>query len=172
MKNDLMRQDTAKQYRNVRRLLRVPVSEEMPAIEWNYIVCVGAIVFALCVILFSYSLSYAYTDEQAIKSIIGEAENQGQIGMLYVACAIRNRGTLSGVYGSHSKRVLKELYSSKTYIQSTWAWAESIKSPYCNELGGATNWENINQFGKPKWAMGMVETFRYRDHVFYAEVIK
>lgn len=111
-------------------------------------------------------LKYAITDQKAILSIIGEGENQGYTGMLALAGAIRNRGTLQGVYGLNAPRVIKRKYSVDTYRTAQKAWAQSAGKDITN---GATHWENINSFGKPYWAYEMDETFRYKDHVFYKE---
>ncbi len=104
---------------------------------------------------------------RAVRAIIGEAENQGYLGMLYVACAIRNRETLKGVYGEHSQRIKNHSYSEETKELATVAWESSKTSDECKELNGAKNWENINAFGLPLWTKRMRETFRYKDHVFY-----
>lgn len=62
------------------------------------------------------------SDEKAILSIIGEAEDQGYEGMLAVACAIRNRGTLKGVFGINNLRVKHERYSKAIWFQAKKAW--------------------------------------------------
>ena len=41
----------------------------------------------------------AISDADAVRAIIGEAGNQSDTAMLAVASALRNRGTLQGVYG-------------------------------------------------------------------------
>lgn len=111
-------------------------------------------------------VAHAYTDEEAIKAVIGEAENQGYNGMLAVAGAIRNRGSLKGCYGFQAPRVLHHKYSEITYYTAQKAWE---KSKYLDITHGANHWENINAFGTPCWVKHCVETFRYRDHVFYKE---
>lgn len=110
--------------------------------------------------------SESINNKQAILAIIGEAENQDWEGMYAVACAIRNRGTLKGVYGIYALRVINHKYSKFTYALAELAWhnSEYRKDDITN---GATHWENINAFGKPYWVKDMVETFRYKDHVFY-----
>lgn len=110
---------------------------------------------------------HAYTDEEAIKAVIGEAENQGYEGMLAVACAIRNRDTLKGVYGLQAKRVLNHSYSQKTLELARSAYNQSLKHDITN---GATHWENIKAFGCPSWVKNCVETYRWKDHVFYKEI--
>lgn len=110
--------------------------------------------------------------ERAINAIIGEAEDQGQMGMNLIACAIRNRGTLEGVYGEKSKRVTKKMYPEEIYDMAAAAWDLSAPSDKygfipCAMLHGATHWENIKAFGRPYWIKDMIVTHRYGDHVFY-----
>lgn len=108
---------------------------------------------------------YPIKKSQAIKAIIGEAENQGRPGMQLVAAAIKNRGTLKGVYGLNNPRVVKHLYSAKIYAQAAWAWkhAEDVRLA----LQGAAFWENTKAFGLPYWAKGKRITFVYLDHKFF-----
>lgn len=103
-------------------------------------------------------------EDQAILAIIGEAEDQGPEGMLAVACAIRNRDSLKGVYGVTSPRVKKHLYSHGVYLSAKKAWKESA-SVDCTH--GATHWENTKAFGEPYWVKDMVLTYKCNDHSFY-----
>ena len=99
-----------------------------------------------------------------VLAIIGEAENQGFRGMLAVAGAIRNRGTLKGVYGTRSKRVKNTLYSEKTYRIAQQAWLDSAEIDITE---GATMWENVVDFGKPYWADSLTKTVVIGSHQFY-----
>lgn len=98
----------------------------------------------------------------AVRGIVGEAGNQGYIGMLAVACAIRNRSTLHGVYGVKGKQINKE--PKWVWDLAKKAWKESERRDITN---GATHWENIKAFGKPYWVRKMVKVYSYKDHVFY-----
>lgn len=73
---------------------------------------------------------------QAVNAIIGEAEGESYYGKYYLACAIRNKGTLKGVYGGNSKRVINRMYSEKVYYDCVRAWKESNK----NRTITATHW--------------------------------
>ena len=116
----------------------------------------------LIIILFS-GLAYAEIDDsQAVRAMVGEASNQGYEGMLAVACAIRNRGTLDGVYGLHAKHVNKE--PDWVWSQARRAWKES---KYNDITQGSNYWENVKAFGEPKWAKAMVPTVKIKDHQFY-----
>lgn len=133
------------------------------------------LVIFLAFIFFPGCASYAdhVPDNRAILAIIGEAENQGSEGMLAVACGIRNRGTLKGVYGEKAPRVVKKLYSQSIYDRAKIAWTlanennDGTSDDYCSFLDGADHWENIKAFGEPSWASKMVKTYEYKDHAFY-----
>jgi hypothetical protein len=107
----------------------------------------------------------------AVACIIGEAEDQGAIGMDGIAHALRNRGTIKGVYGCNSKRVKNRLYSSKTLVQAIKAWNESRNGPDITH--GATGWGNpkdIDIFKRLKWWKKCVVTTKIKDHFFYKEI--
>ena len=110
----------------------------------------------------SWSAQGQISDEQAVRAIVGEASNQGFAGMRAVASAIRNRGTLKGVYGLNAKHNARE--SKATWDLARRAWAESAK---VDVVGGSTHWDNIRRFGKPYWASSMDQVMTVRDHVFY-----
>ena len=100
-------------------------------------------------------------EKQAIRAIVGEASNQGYEGMLAVACGIRNRGTLKGVYGLKAKHTDKE--PKWVFKKAKKAWRESET----NRIHTGTHWENIKAFGTPYWVKDMIEVYRVKDHIFY-----
>lgn len=104
----------------------------------------------------------AIKDADAVRAIVGEAANQHYRGMLAVAGAIRNRGTLDGVYGLKSKTPDKQ--PQWVWDLATKAWSESQTNDITK---GATNWENVKAFGMPKWAKSMHETVTIGDHKFF-----
>lgn len=162
--------------KGMRRLLNTPIEPLEPKpvgfhIPIKLVWAIGIVGFLLSLPLILTSCStpsMAYTDEQAIRTIIGEAENQGYEGMLAVACAIRNRGTLKGVYGLNNPRVVKDLYSNKVMWNARKAWFASYEHDITN---GAKFWENTTDFGYPYWVKHMVKTFQYKAHTFYKEII-
>ena len=101
-------------------------------------------------------------DEQAIRAIIGEDSNSYD-GMVAVACGIRNRKSLSGVYGLkavvwrngelvrlHSKtRKPIEVISPELWQQASKAWNESYFGP--DVVNGASHWEG-KHLKQPYWA--------------------
>ena len=130
-----------------------------------------AVLLALIASCSTPTRAYADTikDKDAIKAVIGEAENQTYKGMLYVACALRNRGTLKGVYGLKSYRVVHHLYSDHIYKEATLAWKESAIPEVCKVVHNAIGWEDVRAFGTPYWAKSMRLVLTFKDHNFYAK---
>jgi len=121
------------------------------------------LLFTLILTLSFSSLCVAEIDDDlAIRAIIGEASNQGSQGMLAVACGIRNRGTLKGVYGLNAKHVDNE--PQWVWDLARKAWEKSAHKDIVRE---ATHWENNQAFGKPYWAKDMIEVITIGDHIFY-----
>ena len=121
----------------------------------------------------SYSYSQDIPNDQAIRAIIGE-DSSSYEGMYAVACAIRNRGTLKGVYGLKAIRwsegSLKrfkgtrevETISAETFHQASKAWFSSESG--IDVTKGATHWEMKSSF--PWWAKSMTVTL-ILNNVFY-----
>jgi len=119
-------------------------------------------VLAWIIVLDRPAHSGQISEPQAVRAIVGEASNQGFDGMLAVACAIRNRGTLDGVYGVKSDRIYKESKEIVRLARLAWQQSESV-----DVTDKATHWENVNAFGVPWWSKSMVVTKVVKDHTFY-----
>lgn len=105
------------------------------------------------------------TEQQAVNIIVGEAANQGEIGMICVAEVLRVRNSPKGFYGP-TKKHLKQA-SKNTFSLARKAWLASKNTHYTK---GADHFENVRAFGCPTWVKYCVETFRHKDHIFYREV--
>lgn len=103
-------------------------------------------------------------ENKAIRTLIGEASNQGEKGMICVAEVLRRQGSLKGFYGYKAKHIDHE--PPYVWAIARKAWLASANTNYTH---GANHFENINTFGCPSWVKNCVETFRYKDHVFYKE---
>lgn len=174
----VMRKDTARHYKEIRKLLHGNPSLDPPPQDQDRLFSIGIVGLVLIVLALILVASCSHpgaaiadeiTDKDAVHAIIGEAENQGYRGMLLVACAIRNRGTLHGVYGLHAPRVKRHLYSNKIYLQASMAWIESKNANVCAQVHGAIGWEDTKAFGEPYWAKSMRLVLIYKDHKFYAK---
>lgn len=102
--------------------------------------------------------------ELAIKAILGEAEGEGPRGMLAVACAIRNRGTLRGVYGVNAPRVKQGKIKPEIQAMARRAWEESAKKDI---TGGADHWHNLKREGHRQWTRVYRVTVTVGNHVFF-----
>ncbi len=153
----------------MRKLLGSDMASEIDQMhqqpKWPYIIL--AIVSAFIILFLIQGCAQAYTEQDTIKAVIGEAENQGLIGMEAVACSIHNRGSLKGVYGLTSNRVKKHLYSLKTALQAKQAVLQSQDAGFCAELvHGASFWEGT-RFKTPYWARNMTITATIGQQRFY-----
>lgn len=137
-----------------------------PEFSGGFMILCGVIVMAvlmLCVIGESEGAE-PFTDEQAVRCIIGEAAGEGFEGMVAVAEALRNRGTLDGVYGCKAKFVDNE--PEWVWIKAYEAWRYSKTSNFVYE---ATHWESTD-FPEPYWAKDMKITAKIGKHIFYKEI--
>jgi hypothetical protein len=129
-----------------------------------------AIIIAAVILLCTFWPGVAHAEEipktRAVNAIIGESEGECYKGKLAVACAIRTRGTLQGVYGEHSRRVREHLYGAKVFVDSVRAWDESAHAENCAFLQGASFWEGT-KFEKPYWAKRMTLVVVIGKQAFY-----
>lgn len=101
-----------------------------PIEDWVAIGIVAILALGIC------SVAHAeIQEEQAIKAIIGEALPDYD-SMYAIACAIRNRGTLQGVYGVSSKQAQHP--PSFIYQRANKAWVVSTDDG--DVVKGATHW--------------------------------
>ncbi len=101
-------------------------------------------------------------DHVATRVLIGEAADQGLKGMICVAEVLRRRGSTKGFYGYHSKHITAE--PPRVWDLASKAWK---RSAYTNYTNGADHFDNVRKYGQPWWAKKCVQTYAYRDHVFY-----
>lgn len=98
----------------------------------------------------------------AVHAILGEARGEGYLGMYAVACAIRNRGTLRGVYGANA--VIRDAdWNTRMAARAAWRLSKTGEDITL----GADSWENTKAFGTPYWAVGKRPTYEYGNHRFF-----
>lgn len=104
-----------------------------------------------------------YTNDQAITAIVGEYSVKDEYGMRLFAHAIRNRGTLKGVYGLHAKHVK---YEPKIIWQlAALAWFESARE--LDITYGADSWYSTDDVQKVGWPEGKVVTVFHNGTYFF-----
>lgn len=111
------------------------------------------------------SIIYTSRVQPQLRAIVGEASGEGYQGMLAVACALKNRGSLEGVYGVNAPHLNSE---------PPWVWKMARKAYFVSLTGiditdGATHWESTD-FPEPRWAKSMTMTKHIGKHKFYKEV--
>ncbi len=105
-----------------------------------------------------------------IRAVLGESEGEGFKGMLAVACTIRHRGNLKGVYGLRAFRVTHRLYSAHSLVLAEKAWAVSA---HTDTVNGATGWgsaSDIELFKHTSWWKHMRIVAHVGHHWFYRRV--
>jgi len=124
------------------------------------------LIIATVVMLTLISTVYAdrITYKKAVRTIIGEAANQGLKGMICVAEVLRRRADLKGFYGYKSIHIDDQ--PKLVWEMAAKAWEQSA---YTNYTNGADHFDNIRKFGKPWWVTYCVKTYAYKDHTFYKE---
>lgn len=114
-----------------------------------------------------YHRRYDITDEKAIRAIVGEYARNDAKGMWYMAHAIRNRGTLKGVYGFNAKHNKKE--PKYIWKLARDAWFSSGSQPDITK--GATEWRSRDDIYRHGWPKGFMLT-KYYDGVYYFKQTK
>jgi hypothetical protein len=94
--------------------------------------------------------------------MIGEAANQGELGLTAIGEAIRGRGHLDGVYGCSNPMVDNE--PQWVWDMAERAWEASETS---NLVPGATHWEAVGTYGMPWWSEEMSVVAIIGDHWFF-----
>ena len=117
---------------------------------------------AVSILLLACQSFAGIEDSKAVRAIVGEAANQGRVGMLAVAGSIRNRGTLKGVYGV--KNPMADKQPAWVWQRAREAWAASATNDITK---GATHWEAVKAFGTPYWAKSLTVTTNIGAHTFY-----
>lgn len=139
--------------------------QEKPIREWSKAAkrVLGLGLSSIALLLACNASAWAVVDEaKAVHAILGEARGESYKGMYAVACAIRNRGHLRGVYGA--KADVSDA-SDETIQLAYKAWHESEEGE--DITSGADHWENVNAFGMPYWAKGRKPTLILGNHRFY-----
>jgi len=119
-------------------------------------------VCVLALLTFATPAHASIPDADGIRALMGEA--RGELVRDYrcavaTAEAIRNRGTLQGVYGFKAK-----------FNEPAWVWKRAEKawkeSAGTNYTKGADHWESTD-FKTPTWAKSMIETAHIGKHRFF-----
>lgn len=90
-----------------------------------------------------------FNDTNCVRAIIGEYAVNDYKGLKLIAHAIRNRGTLRGVYGFYAKHINEE--PKEIWVEASLAWVDSANE--FDPLDGANEWRSqidLKKHGRPK----------------------
>ena len=100
-----------------------------------------------------------YSDDEAIRAILGEAEGESREGKQAIGEVIRRRGSLKGVYGGNAiiqdgdrfyrkgKKGNRPI-SDKAVKETRDSWESSKSSDYSR---GSTHWQSDEDLNKTGW---------------------
>lgn len=124
---------------------------------------------------FARGIKGDFTDQEAVRAIVGECAGEfpydlkkKKEAMFHVAWAIKNRGTLRGVYGLKAKHVKTE--PKWIFDMARLAWHET--DVYPDITFGADSWyskEDIIANGDPQ---DKQITTMYGNHTFYKTITR
>ena len=109
-------------------------------------------------------------EHQAIVALIGEAGGQGDEELLAHAYALKNRGTLKGVYGLHAKHTPNPTPEQWQRVEKAY-W--TAKLAFFDPLDGRTEWrsnydlQKMKAKGQTPEKQGLYDPLRVGDTVFY-----
>ena len=118
------------------------------------------------------ALASQISEGQAVRAILGEARGEGYEGMYAVACALRNRGHLKGVYGALAWERIQRHITPELFVTGLKSWKNSLLGP--DVTRGATCWlsnYDLKRDLNTEWAKGdgVEETVVVGSHHFYRE---
>ena len=109
-------------------------------------------------------------EHQAIVALIGEAGGQSDEELLAHCYALKNRGTLKGVYGLHATHTPNPTPKQWQRVEKAY-W--TAKLAFSDPLGGRTEWrsnydlEKMKKRGQTPEKQGLYDPLRVGETVFY-----
>ena len=102
-------------------------------------------------------------EADGVQAVMGEARGEPYLGKVAIAEALRNRGTLNGVYGFKARFQEPE----RVWGDARRAWREGEQS---NLTHGATVWGNrsdVEKFRLERWFLAYEQTAKIGGHYFF-----
>jgi spore germination cell wall hydrolase CwlJ-like protein len=110
------------------------------------------------------SPSGSVTPSDAIRTLVGEASDQGLKGMVCVGEVLRLRGNIRGFDGYWSEHLNNEPEWVWRMARAAWDMSE-----FTHFTQGADHFYDTRAPATPSWAPDCARTYVYRDHVFCRE---
>jgi hypothetical protein len=121
-----------------------------------------------------YSFAQTPYPSNLWQGLIAEDVSGGYQGMYAVACCVRNRlniGMNTGLVALKRKdlNVFVERQGRKYELMAKDIIRQVFEENAQDVTRGATHYENIERYGLPKWAKGMVRTTKIGEHTYFKE---
>lgn len=113
-------------------------------------------------------------DIDAVRAILGEAENESMIGKIAIGEVIRTRGGFKGIYGYNAVKYVNGRYyrgkraiSPTIAVQALKAWRASISTNYALNAQGWGNASDLKIFSRASWFKKCYITVKIGNHYFW-----
>lgn len=109
-------------------------------------------------------------EDTYVALLVSEAGDQGYGGLLAVAEVLRNRGWRTAGFSGLHRKELHDFVSRqprRVFRDARRAIAEARRGS--DTVKGATHFDNVGAFGRPRWASGMRQVAEVGSHVFWRE---
>lgn len=116
------------------------------------------------------SAAAAIPERKAVLALVGEAGGQSYVELKAHAFALRNRGTLRGVYGLRAPHIKRERPS--TFDRARRAWYAALSGKH-DPVGGRTEWRSDHDLrklwrqGKTTTSQGLYDPIKIGDTTFF-----
>ena len=99
--------------------------------------------------------------------LMAEAASEGELGMTWVACVMRERGGDLDAFSGHRRRDLEGFArrQPRHTVLAAHAAVQSARRGF--DCGGASHFENVGAFGVPAWARGLTPVATVGRHTFW-----
>lgn len=130
-------------------------------------ILIGCLILSGLILWLRHPRVPAFTDENCIRAMVGEYAVNDYYGMTLLAHALRNRGTLKGVYGFYAKHIKTE--PKEIWMTASLAWFESKN--FIDPVQGAKEWRSRQDIhrGKVPHKMKLIKVY---SGMYYFKPIK
>lgn len=164
-------------YRELRQLRRSwdnePDNTQKMALN-PFIMAILAIIMLLAMSGVVFAKNAPIKDIDAVRAILGEAENEQYAGMIAIGEVIRTRGSFKGIYGYNAVKYVNGRYyrgkraiSPTLAIQALKAWRASISTNYALNAQGWGNASDLKAFARQSWWRNCAIVVKIGNHYFW-----
>lgn len=139
-----------------------------------FIMAILAIIMLLAMSGVVFAKNAPIKDVDAVRAILGEAENESMIGKIAIGEVIRTRGGFKGIYGYNAVKYVNGRYyrgkraiSPTIAVQALKAWKLSANTNYALNAQGWGNASDLKVFARQSWWRNCAIVAKIGDHYFW-----